>query len=247
MVLVWNSQPNIWIDIRYTVTHWGRVTHTCVGKLTHIGSDNGLSPGWRQAIIWPNAGILLNGHMETNFSERLIQIQTFSLTKIRLTRPTLERWATLGHLRSIKPNMINTFANLSQTCQLLKNIFFLTLKRKLKKWCNIRLNWYRKSISIIERVISIYLYRYILNSWHHNLTISPCISKFTRWAIIEELSKRRRLRTYLINRGQKTRVKHCYVDFLSWYDFWFAISAPTWKWLIIVYLNTHSTFSVDNV
>ena len=39
--------------------HWGRVTHICVGELTIIGSDNGLSPGRRQAIIWTNAGILL--------------------------------------------------------------------------------------------------------------------------------------------------------------------------------------------
>ena len=38
-------------------THWGRATHTCVSKLTIIASDNGLSPGWRQAIIWNNAGI----------------------------------------------------------------------------------------------------------------------------------------------------------------------------------------------
>ena len=33
------------------LTHWGRVTHICVGKLTIIGSDKGLSPGRRQAII----------------------------------------------------------------------------------------------------------------------------------------------------------------------------------------------------
>ena len=33
------------------LTHWGRVTHICVGNLTTIGSDNGLSPGRRQAII----------------------------------------------------------------------------------------------------------------------------------------------------------------------------------------------------
>ena len=32
----------------------GRVTHICVGHLTIIGSDNGLSPGRRQAIIWSN-------------------------------------------------------------------------------------------------------------------------------------------------------------------------------------------------
>ena len=37
----------------------GRVTHICVGKLTIIGSDKGLSPGRRQAIIQTNDGILL--------------------------------------------------------------------------------------------------------------------------------------------------------------------------------------------
>ena len=37
-----------------------------------------------------------------------------------LTRPTLERRKTLGHLRSINRNMIIHFANQSQTCQLLK-------------------------------------------------------------------------------------------------------------------------------
>ena len=48
------------------LTHWGRVTHICVGNLTIIGPDNGLSPGWRQAIIWTNAGILLIGPLGTN-------------------------------------------------------------------------------------------------------------------------------------------------------------------------------------
>ena len=41
------------------LTHWGRATHICVGYLSIIGSDNGLSPGLRQAIIWTNDGILL--------------------------------------------------------------------------------------------------------------------------------------------------------------------------------------------
>ena len=35
------------------------MTHICVSELTIIDSDNGLSPGRRQAIIWTNAGILL--------------------------------------------------------------------------------------------------------------------------------------------------------------------------------------------
>ena len=61
----------------YFLTHWGRVTHICVGKLANIGSDNGLSPGRRQAIIWTNAEILLIGPLGTNFSEIVIEIQTF--------------------------------------------------------------------------------------------------------------------------------------------------------------------------
>ena len=67
-----------------SLTHCGRVTHICVSKLTIIGSDNGLSPDRRQAIIWTNAGILLIGPLGTNFSEILIGIQTFSFTKMRL-------------------------------------------------------------------------------------------------------------------------------------------------------------------
>ena len=67
-----------------SLTHWGRVTHICVSKLTIIGSDNGLSPGRRQAIIWTNAGILLTGPLGTNFSEILIKIHTFSLKKMHL-------------------------------------------------------------------------------------------------------------------------------------------------------------------
>ena len=66
------------------LTHWGRVTHICVGKLTIIGSDNGLSPGRRQAIIWTNAGILLIGTLGTNFSEILIEIRIFSFKKMGL-------------------------------------------------------------------------------------------------------------------------------------------------------------------
>ena len=66
------------------LTHWGRMAHICFGKLTIIGSDNGLSPVRRQAIIWTNAGILLIGPSGTNFSEILIEIQTFWLKKIRL-------------------------------------------------------------------------------------------------------------------------------------------------------------------
>ena len=70
---------------------------TCKGKLiedewciyasvnyTIICSDNSLSPGRRQAIIWNNAGLLLIGTLGTNFSEIFIEIKTFSLRNSHL-------------------------------------------------------------------------------------------------------------------------------------------------------------------
>ena len=63
-------------------THWGRVMHICVSKLTIIDSDNGLSPGRRQAIIWTNAGILLIRASGPNFSEISSEIHTFSFKKM---------------------------------------------------------------------------------------------------------------------------------------------------------------------
>ena len=79
------AHANIFLNLTNLVlTHWGRVTHICVGNLTIIGSDNGLSPGRHQAIIWTSAGILLIGPLGTNFSEILIEIITFSFKKMRL-------------------------------------------------------------------------------------------------------------------------------------------------------------------
>ena len=60
------------------------MTHICNIKLTIIGSDNDLSPEWRQAIIWTNAGILLIPTQETYFTEILSEIHTFSFKKRRL-------------------------------------------------------------------------------------------------------------------------------------------------------------------
>ena len=78
------SLNRMWCFKLCGLTHWGRVTHISVGKLSNIGSDNGLSPGRRQAIIWTNAGISLIGPSGTNFSEIWIWIQTFSCKKLHL-------------------------------------------------------------------------------------------------------------------------------------------------------------------
>ena len=73
------------------LTHWDRVTHICVSNLTITASDNGLSPGRRQAIIWTNSAILLIGPLAINFSEILIAILTFSFKKMRLKLSSAKR------------------------------------------------------------------------------------------------------------------------------------------------------------
>ena len=86
------------------LTHWGRATHIRASKLTIIDSDNGLSPGRRQAIIWPNAGIFLIGSLGRSFSEISIGIQTFSFKKI--------------HLKCRLRNDVQKMAAISQTTHL---------------------------------------------------------------------------------------------------------------------------------
>ena len=89
--MVWRTiikleEKSIWSCYQGCVylTHWGRVTHICVSKLTIIGSDNGLALDRRQAIIWTSAGILLIGPLGTNFSEILVKILIFSFKKMHL-------------------------------------------------------------------------------------------------------------------------------------------------------------------
>ena len=70
------------------LTHWRRVTHICVSKT---------SPGRRQAIIWTNAGILLNGTLGANFSEISFRYHSFSSKKIHLKKSSWKwRLSCLG-------------------------------------------------------------------------------------------------------------------------------------------------------
>ena len=78
-----SHERRMWLFI-HVLTHWGRVTHICVRKLTIIGLDNGLAPGRRQAIIWTNDEILLIGHLRTNLSEILSKVHTFPFKKMHL-------------------------------------------------------------------------------------------------------------------------------------------------------------------
>ena len=90
--------PFLWIEPRYLLlnyvyfnaidlTHWDLLTYICISRLAINGSDNGLSPAWRHAIIRTNAGPL-----ETSLSEILIQIYKFSFKKLHLKMSSREWW-----------------------------------------------------------------------------------------------------------------------------------------------------------
>ena len=112
-------------------THWGRVTHICVSKLIIIGSDNGLSPGRRQAIIWTNAGILLIGPLRTYFSEILGKVHSFSFNNMHLKMSSAKgRLFMLGLNEliydTIAADMLSPCVDRSQTAAVLVSNIFLT-------------------------------------------------------------------------------------------------------------------------
>ena len=89
------------------------MTHICVSELITTVSDNGLSPGQRQAIIPSNAGTLLNGTLGTNFSEKLIAIHTFSFKKIHL-KMLSAKWCPFCHVDTL-PNTSLSWPSIDKT------------------------------------------------------------------------------------------------------------------------------------
>ena len=71
-----------------------------------ISSDNGLSPGRCQAIIWNNAGMLLNGPLGTNLSEILNKIYIFSFNKMHLKRSSAQKAAILSRPQCVNETTI---------------------------------------------------------------------------------------------------------------------------------------------
>ena len=131
------------------LSHWGRVMHICVSELTIIGSDNGLTPGRRQAIIWPNVWIALIGPSGTNYSEILIAINIFSFKKIHLKmssakcRPfclglNMLSCRQLAHFARLPKSGISTHLLLLCSTKFIVHVLvvvFLVSTTKIWKWC----------------------------------------------------------------------------------------------------------------
>ena len=84
------------------------MTRICVGKLTSIASDNGLSPARHQTINYTNAGILLMGPLGTNISGILNEFQTFPLKKLRLKMSSAKRQPYFPDLSVIRQHFYET-------------------------------------------------------------------------------------------------------------------------------------------
>ena len=84
------------------LTHWCQVPHIYVSPIyAIIGSDNGLSPGWRQTIIWTNAGLLSIELLGTNFGEIWIRILS-SFNKMHLKLSSAKMVAIFSRGRWVK-------------------------------------------------------------------------------------------------------------------------------------------------
>ena len=73
----------------------------CVNNLTIISSDNGLSPGRRQGIIWTNARVLLIG-TSGNYHEFLSEIHTFFFQEIPFVNVVLKKVSILSRPQYVK-------------------------------------------------------------------------------------------------------------------------------------------------
>ena len=131
--------------------HSGYMTHICVSKLGIIGSDNGLLPGWHQAIIRSNAVILLSGPVGTNFSEILREVHTFSFKKMHL-----KMWSGKFSLFCFSINVLNTTLEIHFCQKFIATYFFANYWKETLQVC-----WWRQGVHFI-----------LLSSWwHHQMEI----------------------------------------------------------------------------
>ena len=77
------------LPLNELISPWCRI-YTSVNCVS-IASGNGLSPVRRQAITWTNHVILSIGPLRTNFSEILIENQTFSFKKM-ISKMSSVKW-----------------------------------------------------------------------------------------------------------------------------------------------------------
>ena len=163
------------------------MTHICVGKSTIIASDNGLSPGRRQAIIWTNAGILLIGPLGTKFNEILIEIHTFSFKKMHL-KISSAKWRPF----CLGPNVLNCLRIVALRAPLLKKMRYAYIRHRVHKsltlyisviqWWNCRYSIVKINNSFWDPITGLYFqkkYDFLIDKrWQKPLDTQSCCSLY---------------------------------------------------------------------
>ena len=105
-----------------------------------IGSDNGLTPVWPQAVTWANAGLLSIGTLKTIVNEILFKLQNFSSMKMHL-KIMLVKWrpcCPVGDELLWWPNSLLTTSLICKTGYAAPTSFFdskfLAATKQLYKW-----------------------------------------------------------------------------------------------------------------
>ena len=142
------------------------MTHICVSKRTIIGSDNGLSPGRRQAIIWTNAGILLIRTLGTKFSEILIKIITFSLKKMHLKVSPAKRRPFCLSLNVLMTFRKVYFPSAKTLMILLHSLNKHSLKRSILFLIPIWYAYHMKRYAYINIVLKLKHKQYYCRNWN---------------------------------------------------------------------------------
>ena len=192
---------------------------------THIGSDNGLSPGRRQAIIWTSAGILLIGPLWTNFSEILIRMWIFSFKEMQLK------------MSSAKCRPFCLGLNVLKKCNL-PPFPFQKFEKKIMTSCGYNKQHIEKKIyKLLPLSVSGSLWSHILKAVRPMLT----------WHDFNYNVRQQKHSVYVTNLQQRIRSVGCYFNFCFCNISPISSFSPTYHWGCTSILSIKKTLEPKDV
>ena len=193
-----------------------------------IGSDNGLSPVWLQAITWTNNGLLSIGNLGTNFSEIWIKIHNFSFMKNAFEYVVCEMVAILSRGRWINTlRLVMHYASMKWLImfQVMACAMF-AVKHTPNKWWSSKCHWIKFTLqgsSLKNRHLKM-----LSPSWQpccSSLSVSICVTgshAWHSWVCYQQTHKQR----VLMHRHQGLNVPHglchIYMRYLYIYELFIA-------------------------
>ena len=144
------------------------MTHICVGKLTIIGSDNGLSPGRRQAIIWTNSGILLIGPLGTNFRNFNRNSNIF-IQENALENVVCEMSSILSRSQCVNWHPDGCIIGKFYFYTLPMNVFVIGHSLRIIDWI---CSWGKLGIRFTRERVSCFVTGCYCSDWYRRLTVS---------------------------------------------------------------------------